>query len=89
MEMRKNVVFYSYLTLALSVFACSQKQKGFDPSKVEMRWKLIQNNYAGKPQFLASLIILNNSGHLLPAAGWKLYFNLRYHGHDLTSTSPE
>jgi hexosaminidase len=77
------------VTLYLFVIACSQENNDFDPSKVEMRWKLIQNNYQEKPLFLASLSILNKSDQPLPANGWKLYFNLRYHGHDLKSVSPE
>jgi hexosaminidase len=87
--MKKHVVLFSYATLCFFVLACSQKRNEFDPSKIEMRWKLIQNNDNDKPRFRASLSILNHSDYPIPATGWKLYFNLRYHGHDLTSVSPE
>jgi len=69
-----------------SIFA--QKENSFTPKDVHLEWQLVQNNYQSKPQFLSSITITNKSMHGLPSSGWRLYFNLRYHGFHLNSITP-
>ncbi len=87
--MNKLVTCLLCFPLCFLVFSCSRENKNFDPSAVALRWKLVRNDYKDPGQFLASLTVRNTSDQKLPEKGWKLYFSLRYHGHDLTSVSPD
>ncbi|SHH78538.1 hexosaminidase [Chryseolinea serpens] len=55
---------------------------------VQVVWELVKNTSADAPRFQARLVVKNTSENVLPGSGWRLYFNLRYHGHDLRSLSP-
>jgi len=46
-----------------------------DPKKLELHWRVYQNNYLGKDQTLSSLSIRNTGSGAFPASGWKIYFN--------------
>lgn len=70
--------------LLFVVGACGSKQP-FDASKLSVEWELVKNDYDGKGHFLAALTFKNDSENELPAGGWKVFFNLRYHTVDLKS----
>ncbi len=78
----------AYLLALYFILAAQQPlyaQTHFDVNKLHIEWLLFKNHYEDKPQFLAAITIANNSGEALPAAGWKIYFSLRYHGPSLTT----
>ena len=83
----KPIVILAFWCLLLTHTARAQQK--FTPSSITLRWEFVQNQYQAKPQFLAALQITNKSPENLPATGWKLYFNLRYHTPFLTSLSKE
>jgi hexosaminidase len=81
-------IFAVIAFLAITWTSCKEHEK-FDASRVELEWKFINNETSGPPQFKAALILSNRSESNLPPGDWKLYFNLRYHGHDLASETPD
>lgn len=72
------------LFLALVAIQC-QQQKPFDPSSLRLSWQLVANNFDGQGHFLTTLTIQNTSDSPIPASGWKIFFNLRYHSINLES----
>ena len=62
------------LVIMLSLASLAQKQT-FPVQQLATSWEVIQNNHAGKRQFLAAFTFRNNSGVALPATGWSLFFN--------------
>ena len=74
----------TFLSIALLVVAtaCTQN-KPFDASKPDIEWQFVKNNYDDKGHFLAELTFTGDGE--LPASGWQILFNLRYHGYDLES----
>jgi hexosaminidase len=71
----------------INMFA--QKENSFTAKDIHLEWQLVQNNYQNKPQFLSSITITNKSMYSLPSSGWRLYFNLRYHGFNLNCVTPQ
>ncbi|WPU93419.1 family 20 glycosylhydrolase [Mucilaginibacter sabulilitoris] len=47
----------------------------FKVSDLRMTWQVVDNNYQNKNQSLTALIITNTGHDVLPAGGWKFYFN--------------
>src|SRR5688572_18756052 len=84
----KRRIFAANAFLAITSTSCKEQQK-FDASRIELEWKFIGNETSGPPQFKAALVLNNGSESNLPPGGWKLYFSLRYHGHDLASETPD
>lgn len=76
----------TFLCVALLVVAttCTQ-HKTFDASKLGVEWRFGKNNYDGKGNFLATLTFTSDSE--MPATGWQIFFNLRYHGYDLSTNT--
>src|SRR3712207_2454944 len=66
-------IFLSLL-LALSLTSWSQSQS-FPLQQLATRWEVIENNHAGKRQFLAAFTFRNNGRVTFPATGWSLFFN--------------
>lgn len=81
---RSLLLCFSFLIL----ISCKHKS-AFDASKAQLEWKFISNDLSGPPQFRASLLLKNGSEAHLPAADWKLFFNLRYHTVELKSESKD
>ncbi|MEO8472817.1 MAG: family 20 glycosylhydrolase [Chryseolinea sp.] len=77
------------LLTVLILAACAPEKDQFDPAKVGIEWSLVRNITDEKPTFRASLTLSNNGDAAMRPSGWKLYFNLRYHGYQLTSQSTE
>ncbi|HZY80743.1 MAG TPA: family 20 glycosylhydrolase [Cyclobacteriaceae bacterium] len=77
---------YISIILLLLVSAC-RPQSAFDPSKLGIEWELVKNNYDNKGSFLAAVTFVNRSDAEMPASGWKIFFNLRYHRTELASTN--
>ncbi|ANE53678.1 family 20 glycosylhydrolase [Flavisolibacter tropicus] len=66
----------SVLLFALVVSLTTMAQKlSFPNQQLAASWEVIENNYAGKRQFLAAFTFKNNSNVALPATGWSLFFN--------------
>ncbi|HEY5750272.1 MAG TPA: family 20 glycosylhydrolase [Chryseolinea sp.] len=77
-----------WLACVFFVVVCSvSAQSGQVEAPLQMVWELVKNTSPEAPRFQARLIVKNTSEKVLPASGWRLYFNLRYHGHDLKSLS--
>jgi hexosaminidase len=77
------------ISLSFLILHSCRPESPFDPSKLQLEWKFIGNETSGPPQFKAALILSNRSKSNLPPGGWKLYFSLRYHGHDLASETAD
>lgn len=58
-------------------------KQDFDVAKLHLEWRLLQNSSNANPEFLAAITFENTGDSVFPAAGWKIYFSLRYHGQDL------
>ncbi|TKB99200.1 family 20 glycosylhydrolase [Pedobacter cryophilus] len=52
-----------------------QNKRVTNNSQLSISWQPIENNYLGKEQALSVFEITNNGNTVLPANGWKLYFN--------------
>lgn len=83
----KILIAFAFLYfISAPIFA--QTKKSFEAQSLYLEWQLIKNHYHDSAKFLSSITIENKSDENLPASGWKIYFNLRYHGSNLTSISP-
>jgi hexosaminidase len=47
----------------------------FNVADLHITWQVVDNNYQNKNQALTALIITNSGHEVLPAGGWKFYFN--------------
>ncbi|MEN0056027.1 MAG: family 20 glycosylhydrolase [Mucilaginibacter sp.] len=47
----------------------------FKVSDLRVSWQVVDNNYQNKKQALTALVITNTGHEVLPASGWKFYFN--------------
>ena len=47
----------------------------FNVADLRITWQVVDNNYQNKNQALTALIITNSGHEVLPAGGWKFYFN--------------
>ncbi|MEZ2339059.1 family 20 glycosylhydrolase [Mucilaginibacter sp. RCC_168] len=73
--MRK--IFTTMLVVALfmsTAFTLHQDIK-FNIADLHITWQVVDNNYQNKNQALTALIITNSGHEVLPAGGWKFYFN--------------
>src|ERR1700761_4934140 len=56
--------------------ASAQSDVKFDAHNLSISWEAIQNDYQNKSELsLNALVLTNNGKTVLPASGWKLYFN--------------
>jgi hexosaminidase len=56
--------------------ASAQSDVKFDAHNLSISWEAIQNDYQNKAGLsLNALVLTNNGKTILPASGWKLYFN--------------
>ena len=84
MNVKKTVI----ILLAIVSFNTLSAQKArYIPDSLQTGWKLIRNQQ-GDSAFRCLLNFTNNSPDNIPASGWKIYFNLRYHGRELRSLNP-
>src|ERR1700748_1229207 len=58
-----------------SIISASADAPPFDAHDLQIRWEVVQNDYQGKAQSLNAITITNTGKNILPASGWKLYFN--------------
>ncbi|AYL98709.1 family 20 glycosylhydrolase [Mucilaginibacter celer] len=62
-----------------AVFVCSGfkfiDDKKPNIANLHVNWQVIDNNYQNKNEALTALIITNKGHEILPAGGWKIYFN--------------
>ena len=47
----------------------------FNAADLRISWEVMDNNYQGKNEALTVLVITNSGKDVLPAGGWKFYFN--------------
>ncbi|MDB5111241.1 MAG: Beta-N-acetylhexosaminidase, partial [Mucilaginibacter sp.] len=71
----KNLLFIIILVILSSPVSFAQ-QNHINPSTkaFNLKWEIIENNHSNKLQSLSALTLLT-SDELIPAYGWKLYFN--------------
>ena len=69
----RNVLFL-LLAVFLSVQIMAQKNK-FKPSDISLTWQVVENQHAGKNQFLSTFTFENKKG-VIPGSGWSVYFNM-------------
>jgi hexosaminidase len=82
--MRKKTVIL-FLALCSFVIVKGQVSQSYNPSSIQMEWKLVKNISKSDSLFNCSITFTNKGNKSMPSAGWKIYFNLRYHGYKLTS----
>jgi hexosaminidase len=62
-----------------AVFVCSGFKMNDDKkpniADLYLNWQVMDNNYQNKNEALTALVITNKSHEVLPAGGWKIYFN--------------
>jgi hexosaminidase len=67
---------FSIIFIVLLYVNTLAQQKHITPNTgLHLRWEVIENNYQNKAQSLAALTLVTTQGFVLPAKGWKLYFN--------------
>ena len=50
----------------------------FEVNYLQPTWEVVENNYQNQAQFLSTITLYNDTQDLLPASGWKIYFNYNY-----------
>lgn len=70
----KYLFAISLITL-LALQALSQQKTNAGAIPISLKWQIIENNYKGQAQSLAELTIATGPQFILPAKGWKIYFN--------------
>ena len=72
---------YLFLLILLAPFfqstAMAQKSASFNVEKLAVSFSIINNNYQNKNLALAKFVLTNNGKKVLPATGWKIYFNIK------------
>ena len=86
--MRKKALILMVLLPCLFISVAQTKQR-FHPQSLEMEWKLVKDQTKKDPGFICGIKFTNKDKENLPVSGWKIYFNLRYHGYRLKSLSNE
>jgi hexosaminidase len=86
--MLKKYTYMIFIALMFNIhYALAQNHiEPSDASKLQITWSVIENHYQTKEQNQSVLTIQNNSLNILPASGWKLYFNL---GRDIKPQLPD
>ncbi|WP_461787629.1 family 20 glycosylhydrolase [Pedobacter sp.] len=65
----------SILLLLLFIQASfCQKKYPFEVAKLNVIWKLQDNQYKGQPKSLSAFMLTNKSNQVFPASGWSIYF---------------
>jgi len=85
MGFKTLTIFLMTLAALNSSFA---QETVFRPDSLHLGWSLVRNQQ-GDSAFRCKLVFTNRAVNHLPASGWKIYFNLRYHGHQLRSLSQD
>jgi hexosaminidase len=68
----KAILFF--FTVIISITASTQSAV-FPVQQLATSWEVIENNHAGKRQFLSGFTFRNTSNTAFPASGWSLFFN--------------
>lgn len=68
------------IVLIIVIICCSQllnvkAQQSFKPADLYVEWKLLENDYQNKTQFLASFTLTNNGKKTVDLKDFKLYFS--------------
>ncbi len=73
--------FHFFVLILLTTFfqstAMAQKSAALNVEKLAVSFSIVNNNYQNKNQALAKFILTNNGKKVLPATGWKIYFNIK------------
>jgi hexosaminidase len=67
-------LFSTLLAGLLFVNAFAQQKSDINID-LHLKWEIIENNHKGQQQSLAALTLTTGKQFILPAKGWKLYFN--------------
>jgi hexosaminidase len=71
----KRFIIYIICVFLIEVSAVFGRQPINEVADLSISWQPLENNYLGKEQSLSVLEIKNNGSKVIPASGWKLYFN--------------
>jgi hexosaminidase len=82
--MRKKIVIL-FSALCSFFIVRGQVSQSYNPSSIQIEWKLVKNISKSDSLFNCSITFTNKGNESVPSAGWKIYFNLRYHGYNLKS----
>ena len=52
---------------------CQGQTSTFNPESIMIEWRVEENNYKGKVEFLSAFTL--RSKQVLPAKGWSIFFN--------------
>jgi len=68
-------IMRSIFVSLLFVLSLALQAQTFPLHQLATRWEVIENNHAGKRQFMAAFTFKNTSKVSFPATGWSLFFN--------------
>ncbi|WDF76694.1 family 20 glycosylhydrolase [Mucilaginibacter sp. KACC 22773] len=73
--MRKIFILTLFAAFFISTAFKTTDAVKFNAADLRISWEVMDNNYQNKNEALTALVITNNGKNVLPAGGWKFYFN--------------
>jgi len=73
--MRKTFILMLFASFFMSTAFKTTDAVKFNAADLRISWEVIDNNYQNKNEALTVLVITNSGKNVLPASGWKFYFN--------------
>jgi hexosaminidase len=73
--MRKIFILMLFAAFFMSTAFKTTDGVKFNAADLRISWEVIDNNYQNKNEALTVLVITNSGKTVLPAGGWKFYFN--------------
>lgn len=70
----KKLLLYCLLLNVFSLAAYARRAKS-DTKKIQVEWRLLENNYEGKEQFAAAFTIINKGKENINLSALKMYFS--------------
>jgi hexosaminidase len=71
--------------LSGTLLSHGQANRRYDPGHLRLEWDLVKNQDKDSSGFVSLIRFFNKGRTPMPKSGWKIYFNLRYHGYRLAS----
>src|SRR4051794_39366095 len=73
--MRKIFILMLFAAFSISTAFKTTDAVKFNAADLRISWEVMDDNYQNKNEALTVLIITNSGKDVLPAGGWKFYFN--------------
>src|SRR5476651_2564078 len=73
--MRKIFILMLFAAFFMSTAFKTTDAVKFNAADLRVSWEVMDNNYQNKDEALTALVITNSGKNVLPAGGWKFYFN--------------